>query len=323
MVVAEEFRINGFGKPFGHLLRTRPVHVFHKQVASHSPQLWVALQHLAHRCQSFLTLGCVAWASGCHYVVLADGWVVDRINDDVVSIADFPHWHGLIWINLCHICLAIFTDGSGDALSVIDLRDQINQLTCNVTNATCQVVTVMVRANVTLTLARKDSFSRPLVAALAKGRVVLTRCSLDVFRSACFGLQKTAGSHWGLGALGQWQGSTLAVCHVRIDFQIRPIGRVSGFPLVFVAFKLTTVTDERCFRRQGQHLSFLADPVVVHALGILGVTHKARHIQTAIDFKLIANNTDHGDPLASPFVLLKDFVPVDLAVPHTGAVSLT
>ena len=121
----------------------------------------------------------------------------------------------------------------------------------------------------------------------------------------------------------QWQGSALAVGHVRVDFQIRPVVCVGRLPFVFVAFKLTAVTDERCFRCQGQHLSFLADPVVVHALGILGVTHKARHIQAAIDFKLVTNNADHGDPLASPFVLLKDFVSVDLAVPHTGAVSLT
>ena len=115
----------------------------------------------------------------------------------------------------------------------------------------------------------------------------------------------------------------MAVCNVWIDLQIRPVGRVSGLPLVFVAFKLTAVPDKGRFRGQGQHLGLLRHPVVVHALGVLGVTHKARHVQTAINFKLVADDADHGNPLASPLVLLKDFVAVDLAIPDAPTVRLT
>ena len=115
----------------------------------------------------------------------------------------------------------------------------------------------------------------------------------------------------------------MAVCNVWIDLQIRPVVGVGRFPLVFVAFELAAVANERGFGRQRQHFGFLADPVVVHALGVFGITHQARHIQATINFKFVANDADHRNPFASPFVLLKDFVAVDLAVPHAGAVGLT
>jgi len=72
VAVCHELGIDGFGKPLGHLLSTWPVHVLDEQVASHSPQLWVALQQLGHGFQGLLTLGRVAWAGGHHNVVLAD-----------------------------------------------------------------------------------------------------------------------------------------------------------------------------------------------------------------------------------------------------------
>ena len=114
----------------------------------------------------------------------------------------------------------------------------------------------------------------------------------------------------------------MAVCDVWIDLQIRPIGRICGLPLVFVALKLPAVANKWRFGGQGQHLSFLADPVVVHALGILGVTHQARHIQAAINLKLVAHDADHGNVFARPIAFLKNFVAVDLAVLDLLAVSL-
>ena len=59
----------------------------------------------------------------------------------------------------------------------------------------------------------------------------------------------------------------------------------------------------------------MADPVIVHALGILGVTHQARHIHAAIDFELVTDHAHYGNPLARPFALFKDLEAVGLA-PH-------
>ena len=129
--------------------------------------MWVALQQLAHRFQGFLALGRVARPRGRHDIVLAHAGVVDRVNHNVVSVADFPHWHRLLWVDLRHLCLAVFANRSGNTLRVVDFWDQINQLACDVTNTASQVVAVVVRANITLTLTRKDGFSASFVAALA------------------------------------------------------------------------------------------------------------------------------------------------------------
>ena len=131
-------------------------------------------------------------------------------------------------------------------------------------------------------------------------------------------MQQTARGHWWLRAGWQWQHAALAVGHIWVYFQIWPVVGVGCLPLVFVAFKLTAVADERCLGRQCQHLCFLADPIVVHALGIFGVTHKARHVQAAIDFKFVAHNTHDRDPFAGPLVFGQDFIPVDLAVLDLG-----
>ena len=111
-------------------------------------------------------------------------------------------------------------------------------------------------------------------------------------------------------ALRKGQYRPLTVSHVRIDLQIRPIVRIGGLPLLFVALKLTAVANERRFRRQSQHLRLLRDPVVVHALGVFGVTHKARDIHPSLNLELVANDTDHRDPFARPFGLFKDLIAV-------------
>ena len=116
----------------------------------------------------------------------------------------------------------------------------------------------------------------------------------------------------------------MAVCNVWVDLQIRPIGCVGGLPLLLVAFKLTTVADERCFGGQGQHLGFLRNPVVVHALGIFGISDQTRHVQTTFHLKFVANAANHRNVHTSPILALEHFVtvnfePFDLATLGSAA----
>jgi hypothetical protein len=55
-------------------------------------------------------------------------------------------------------------------------------------------------------------------------------------------------------------------------------------------------------------------PIVVHPLGILGVSHDARHVQATIYLKFVANNAHNRDVLTRPLAFFQNFVPVDLAV---------
>ena len=115
--------VNSLGKAFRHLLGTRPVHVLHKQVACHLPQLRVALQQLAHRIQRFLTLGCVAWPGGRHHIVLANTGVVDLVNHNALLVYDLLDRLGLHRVNLDHARFAVLTNNACNALCVVNLGD--------------------------------------------------------------------------------------------------------------------------------------------------------------------------------------------------------
>ena len=261
-----------------------------------------------------MTLGGVAGAGDRHNVVLANAGVVDLLDHNALFVADLVDGFLLVRVDLDHLCLAVFTNNPSNTLGIVNLGDQVDQLTSDVTHTTGQVVAVVVCAHITFTLAGKDGLTGALIGTHAQRCVVLAGGCLDVFSSASFGLQQARRCHWWLRPLWQGQHSTLTVCNVRIDLQIRPVVGVGGLPLVFVAFKLTTVADKRRFGGQSQHLGFLGHPVVVHALGILGVTHQARHVQAAINFKFVADDADHGDPLACPLAFFEDLVAVDLAI---------
>ena len=66
----------------------------------------------------------------------------------------------------------------------------------------------------------------------------------------------------------------------------------------------------------------MADPIVVHALGVLGIAHKARHVHPAIDLELVANHAHDGYPLARPLALFQHLVAVGLHPHDLLAVSL-
>ena len=121
----------------------------------------------------------------------------------------------------------------------------------------------------------------------------------------------------------QRQNSPRAVSYVGVDLQIRPVLRIGRLPLHLVAFKLATVTNERRFGCQGQHLGLLARPVVVHALGVFSVTHQTRHVQLAVDLKLVTNDAHDRDPLANPILLFQHLVAVGLAPLDPLGVYLT
>ena len=158
VAVFHELRINGFGKAFGHLLGTRPVHILDKQVASHRPQLGVTLQQLSHCFQSLLALGCVAWACCHHHVVLADAWVVDFVDHHVV-LHDLLDWLFLHRVNLDHLSFAVQANDASHALCVVNLGDQVHKLAHDVTYTTGQVVAVMVSAHIALALAGQNGFA--------------------------------------------------------------------------------------------------------------------------------------------------------------------
>ena len=166
------------------------------------------MQQLSHGFESFLAFGCVAWTCRGHHVVLADAWVVDLLDHNAGFVHDFLDWLLLLGVDLDHLSLAIFTDDSGDALCVVDLGDQVNQLTGNVAHSAGQVVTIVVSANVAFFLTRKDRFTRTLVGTHTQRCVVLAGGGLDVLSSTRFSLQQTARSHGRLGALWQWQDAT-------------------------------------------------------------------------------------------------------------------
>ena len=111
----------------------------------------------------------------------------------------------------------------------------------------------------------------------------------------------------------QRHNATSAIRNVRVDLKVRPVVRVSSLPLLLVALKLPTVADKRRFRGKGKHFCFLRDPVVVHTLGVFGVTHKARNVQATVNFPLVADHADYGDRHASPILGLKHLVTVGLA----------
>jgi len=116
---------------------------------------------------------------------------------------------------------------------------------------------------------------------------------------------------------------TRAVRHVGINLQIRPVSRIGGLPLLFVAFKLATVADKRCLRRQRQHFCFLAGPVIVHPLRVFGVADQSADIQLAFDFPLVADDADDRYPLARPFAFIQNVEAVGLHPHDLFAVNLT
>jgi hypothetical protein len=168
VLIRQQLGVNGLGKPCGHLLRARPVHVLDEQVAGHRPQLRVALQQLAHGVQRLLPLGHVAWAGRHRNVVLADVGVVDLLDDDALLVLNLPDRHRLRRVNHGLICLAVHADDARNALRVVDLRYQIDQLPRGVPNRPRQVVHIVVGAGVGLLLARQDRPPRPLVAGGAQ-----------------------------------------------------------------------------------------------------------------------------------------------------------
>ena len=152
--VAHQLRINGLGKPLGHLLSARPVHVLDEQVTGHLPELWVALQQLSHRLQRLLALGGVAWAGGRHDIVLANAGVVDFLYDNALLVNNLVDRLWLVRVDLDHLRLAVLANDPRHALRVVNLGDQVDQLPGDVPNATGEVVAVMVRANIAFSLTR-------------------------------------------------------------------------------------------------------------------------------------------------------------------------
>ena len=57
----------------------------------------------------------------------------------------------------------------------------------------------------------------------------------------------------------------------------------------------------------------MRDPVVVHPLGVFGVAHQARDVQATVNFPLVADYADDGNPLTRPVLSLKNLVAVGLA----------
>ena len=80
----------------------------------------------------------------------------------------------------------------------------------------------------------------------------------------------------------------------------------------FVTFELAAIANEGRLGGQRKHLCFLTDPVVVHALSVLGVTHKARHIELTVNFPFVTDHAHDGYPFARPIALFQHLKTVSL-----------
>ena len=176
----EQFRVDGLGKPRRHFLRARPIHVFDKQVAGHRPQLRVALQQLRHRVQRFLPFGHVARAGRHRHVVFADVGVVNFLNDNALFVLNFFDRHRLHRVNHGLVSFAVHADNPRNALRVVNLRNQIDQLPRRVTNGARQVVHVVISAGIRLLLPRQDGAARAFVAGCAQTGVILACRAFNV-----------------------------------------------------------------------------------------------------------------------------------------------
>ena len=188
VIVSQQFRVDGLGKPLAHLLSAWPVHVLDEQVTRHAPQLRVALQQLAHGIQRLLALGHVARASRHAHIVLANAKVVDFLDHNACLVDDLAHRLRLIRVDHRRIRLPIDADDAGNALGVVDFWDQIHNLPSGVPNRPRQIVDVVVGACVALFFTRQDRSARAFVARSAQTGVILAGSALDVIRSARLGL---------------------------------------------------------------------------------------------------------------------------------------
>ena len=145
-----------------------PIHVLNEQVASHRPELRVALQNLRHGVHRFLPLGHVAGAGRDTDVVLADPWVVDFFDDIAHLVHNFADRLLLHRVNPRRISLAIHPDNPRNSLRVVDFRYQVHYLSGAVADGPRQVVNVVVSARIALLFAGQNGFTRPFVAGRAE-----------------------------------------------------------------------------------------------------------------------------------------------------------
>ena len=178
--LSHDLWINNLLKPFRHLLRAWPVHVLNEQVTCHLPELRVGLQNHAHCIQCFLTLGHVGRAGSDHHVVLTHAGIVNLVDDNIVFIPNFFDRLCLSRVELDHFGVAVQTNDASHTLGVINLRNQANQLTGNMPDSPRQIIDVMIRARIRLTLARQNRLARTLIRGRSKTGVVLPCGRFDV-----------------------------------------------------------------------------------------------------------------------------------------------
>ena len=156
VLILHQLWVNSLTQTFGHLSRSRPIHVLDEQVASNLPQARIALQDLRHSLHRLLTLGHVRRPSGDHYVVLANTRVVNLFKHNAGFILNLTHRLLLLRIDSDHAGFTVKTHDTGDTLRVVNLRHHIDDLPRDVPHATRKVVYEVICASVALTLTRKD-----------------------------------------------------------------------------------------------------------------------------------------------------------------------
>ena len=97
--------------------------------------------------------------------------------------------------------LTIDSDDPSNPAGVVNLRDQVHDLTGAVPDGACEVVNVVIGARIGLLFTSKDRPTGAFVAGSTQAAVILTRCALNVVRCAALGLQEAAGRHWRLATL--------------------------------------------------------------------------------------------------------------------------
>ena len=102
------------------------------------------MQDLRHRVHRLLALGHVGRAGRDGYVVLTYGRVVDFLNNNASLIHQLADRLLLHRVDTHRRGFPVDADDASDTLGIVNLRNQVNELTRNVADSAGKVIDVMI-----------------------------------------------------------------------------------------------------------------------------------------------------------------------------------
>jgi len=113
-----------------------------------------------------LTLGQIAGAGRDRHVVLAHSGVVDLGNRVALRVHDALDRLLLHGVEPCNVGRAVLANDARNPLGVVDLGNQVDDLTGDVAHRAGQIVHIVVGARVGLPLTRQNGLAGALVGGL-------------------------------------------------------------------------------------------------------------------------------------------------------------